>query len=316
MLIPMQDAADYLDTALDNLYISGKYKPFIVKQGDHYRFDMKSYSEHAAKLQGEEDFCIDMVNFAEFVIEIIGEDGFWKQIPTMKRQEVKRGFEKSRFAPSIAEMIEGLFAEAWRERYENYEEVDEKPEYVPFEEREPLTRWYLMGVYWQQKKTTEEIAKELNVPKGWVYSEIRRLDLQKKTNGIKLKGRKGYVMPDDERVKHRVQPHAKPVVQICPKSFIVIKEYSSTGAVERYGFNRENVRNAIDNSDHMTRVLMQNKVNRLIDHAAKQIRDNHSQELVTTTSRAADNLCRQLSGKAQVSDEVRAAKNKFMKGVA
>jgi len=76
------------------------------------------------------------------------------------------------------------------------------------------------------------------------------------------------------------------------------------------------VRYVIDNSDHMTRVLMQNKVNRLIDHAAKQIRDNHSQELVTTTSRAADNLCRQLSGKAQLSDEVRAAKNKFMKGVA
>lgn len=193
----------------------------------------------------EKHYCIDMVNFAEFVIEMIGEDNFFAKIPTLKRQYVKKGFENFKFILSIAELIDDTFSEAWRESYDNYEEVDEKPDYVPFEEREPLTRKFLMTHYWHLKKTTEEIASELNVPDGWVNKEIRRLSMQKKKNGIKLKGRKGYVMPEDERAKHRAQPHAKPVVQICPETFKVVKEYTSTGAVERHGFRRENVRKAI-----------------------------------------------------------------------
>jgi len=239
-----EDEDDYLEVSEDALY-AGKYKSFIVRGGDLNRFDMDAYSKQAEKLQEEEDFCIDAVNFAEFIMEIIGKDVFWKSIPTMKRQEVKRGIERCRFSFSIAEMIEEIFSEAWRLSYENYEEVEEKPEYVPFEERVPLTASFMIGHYWHQKKTTEEISRELNVPEGWIQKEIRRLGVQKRENGIKLKGRKGYIMPEAERKKHRVQPHAKPVVQISPKTFRTVKEYSSTGAVERHGFRRENVRKAI-----------------------------------------------------------------------
>ena len=73
-------------------------------------------------------------------------------------------------------------------------------------------------------------------------------------------------------------------------------------------------RYVIDNSDKMTQNMIGNKVNRLIDYASKEIREHHSQELITTTSRAADNLCRQLSGRCKLSDELRVVKNKFMSG--
>ncbi len=121
-----------------------------------------------------------------------------------------------------------------------------KNEYVPFEQREPLTANFIMTEYWARQKTTLEIAEELNVPENWVYKEIKRLGLQKKQNGIKLKsGHKGEIMSKKEREKRQNQPHAKPIVQICPKTLKVIKEFSSQGAVNREGFNREKVRSAI-----------------------------------------------------------------------
>ena len=52
-------------------------------------------------------------------------------------------------------------------------------------------------------------------------------------------------MSKEQREKRENQPHAKAIVQICPKTFTIIQEYSSQGAVNRYGFSRENVRKAL-----------------------------------------------------------------------
>ena len=52
-------------------------------------------------------------------------------------------------------------------------------------------------------------------------------------------------MPEHEKVKHRRQPHARAVVQLCPVSFKILRTYNATGAVERDGWSRENVRKAI-----------------------------------------------------------------------
>jgi len=129
-----------------------------------------------------------------------------------------------------------------------YEDLEsETPaSYIPLDERKPLEASFIKQEYWTNQKTTSEIAKELNVPEDWVQKEIKRLGLGKKENGIKRKGgHKGKVMSQEQRKKRQNQPHAKPIVQICPKTYRVVKEYSSQGAVERCGFLRENVRRAI-----------------------------------------------------------------------
>ena len=117
--------------------------------------------------------------------------------------------------------------------------------YIPIEKRLPLTEKFIKKYYWDEKMTTEMIADALIVPEIWIQKEINRLGMQKKQNGIKLRGRKGYVMPEDEKKKHRKQPHARAVVQICPRKFKVLRRWDATGAVERDGWARENVRKAI-----------------------------------------------------------------------
>ena len=130
--------------------------------------------------------------------------------------------------------------------YEQESETQRPGTYTPLDKREPLTPSFIMKEYWANQKTTCEIAKELNVPESWVQKEIRRLDLGKKKRGIRHKsGHKDTVMSKEQRQKRQNQPHAKPIVQICPKTYMTVKEYSSQGAVERHGFNRENVRRAI-----------------------------------------------------------------------
>lgn len=117
--------------------------------------------------------------------------------------------------------------------------------YIPLERRVPLTKNFLTKYYWEEKHTTGQIADMLVVPEIWVQKEVRRLGMQKKPNGIKLRGKKGFKMPEEQKVKHRNQPHAIPVVQICPREFTVLRRWNATGAVERDGWNRENVRKAI-----------------------------------------------------------------------
>lgn len=117
--------------------------------------------------------------------------------------------------------------------------------YVPLEKRKPLDAEYIKRVYWVEQKTTHLIAESQNVPEYWIIKEIKRLGLGKKQCGVKHRDRKGYVMSLEEREKHKKQPHAKPVVQIDPNTFEIVREYSSVGAVEKYGFVRSNVRSAI-----------------------------------------------------------------------
>ena len=131
---------------------------------------------------------------------------------------------------------------------ENDEELESETQsaYIPLDQREPMSDSFVMKEYWAKQKTTQEIAKELNVSEYWVTKEIKRLGLGKNERGIRRKsGHKGKVMSQEQREKRQNQPHAKPIVQICPKTYITLNEYSSQGAVERYGFSRENVRRAI-----------------------------------------------------------------------
>ena len=246
MLISVAAAAEYLDTNLNILYSNPKFMPYIrneVKRDNMSMFDIDSFEKLSLEKEDDLNFCIDMVNFAEFVIEIIGEKEFYKKIPTLKRQSIKEGFLRSRFSLTRAKHIRKTFDE-WYESYLSYEEAE--TEYIPFEQREPLAASFIMHNYWSSQKTTLEIAEELNVPQGWVISEIKRLGLQKRANGIIVKGGlKDTIMSKEQRQKRENQPHAKAIVQICPKTFEVVREYNSQGAVNRYGFRRENVRKAI-----------------------------------------------------------------------
>jgi len=117
--------------------------------------------------------------------------------------------------------------------------------YIPIDQRIPLTEKFIKKYYWNKKMTTGQIAAELVVPEIHVQKEIKRLGMKKKDNGIKLRGKKGFVMPEEQKIKHQNQPHARAVVQICPRTFKILRRYNSTGAVERDGWSRENVRKAI-----------------------------------------------------------------------
>lgn len=237
MQISLESAACYFDVTIDALYTK-KYSKYISSK----MFDMDTYLEEG---QDTKDDRFDAMNFADFVMEQIGEEMFYKLLPKKYRHKVKKELGRVKLTPVSVEVIEETFLEDWREVYDRDVEMEDDVEYVPHEEREPLTFSFVIQEYWHKRKTHEEIARDLNVPKSWVSKEIRRLGAGKKKNGIQHKGRKGFVMSKEQRKKRENQPHAKAVVQICPKTFSVIKEYSSQGAVERNGFRRENVRRAI-----------------------------------------------------------------------
>jgi len=244
MLISVDSASVQLDVSPSNLTNpNSKYGKFYKKG----KFDITAYSEAEAEKKEYHDYILETVGLAEFVRDTLGETIFYKKIPTLKRQNVREGIIKNKFSESIAKMVRELYEAEWLDDYLNADplEKDIAPVYVPIENRAPLTKSYIMHTFWASQKTTLQIAKELNVPEFWVQGEIRRLGLQKKENGIIRKGRKGYKMPEGIKVKHQNQPHAKPIVQICPKTFIILKEYNSQAAVERFGFKRENVRKAI-----------------------------------------------------------------------
>lgn len=118
--------------------------------------------------------------------------------------------------------------------------------FIPLADRIPVTTDYIKEHYWINQETTFEIAQNLNVPEEWVIKEIKRLNLGKKENNIKHKGgRKNHIMSEEEKKKRENQPHSKPIVRICPKTFTILGTYSSISSVERYGYRRENVRKAI-----------------------------------------------------------------------
>lgn len=250
MLMTLNAAADYIGVSYNNLYVSKAYNAFIVTHDGVNKFDIDAYSRSAAKAYELEHFCIDRVNFAEFVIEMIGVESFYASVPQKHRQEIKRGLEKNRFSAMYAQVIDELFSKEWDESYNNWDEQDScdlrrKAQYIPFDKREPLTQRYILSNYWHQRKTIEQMAEELNVPTQWVYKEIRRLGMGKNINGIKRKGRKGWVASQEYKDARKNQPQAKAVVQICPKTFTILNEYSSITAVEYGGYSRKGVSKAI-----------------------------------------------------------------------
>ena len=247
MLISLEAAADLLNTTVRNLYdYPKKYKKYLtIGKSFDTKFDIDEYYKDEEKKENLNNYLINTVNFAEYVIDRIGEDRFYKNIPTLKRQDVKDGIKNSKFSKTISDLVNEIFI-LFIKDYESLGNIKEIKNYVPVEEREPLSSEFIMAEYWTKQKTTLEISKFLNVPEQWVRMEINRLGLGKKQNGIKLKsGKKGTFLTKQEKQKRENQPHRKEIVQICPKTFQIVKEYSSQGAVERFGFNRENVRRAI-----------------------------------------------------------------------
>ena len=247
MKISLDLAAEYLNTSVHSIYSNPqKFKKF-VKNG---KFDMDAWEKQQEQKQREEDKKYDSLNFADFLMEQLGEESFYKTFHSKHRQKLRDGIKNCKISLRIAELIDTTFSH-YRDNYENYNNIivtkAEPTHYVPVEKRKKLTKKFFMVEYWHGQKTMAIIAKELNVPESWVYAECKRVGATKGDNNIKpLSGnRKGYIMPTEEREKHENQPHAKKIVRISPKTFKVLEEYSSQGAVERYGFNRENVRKAI-----------------------------------------------------------------------
>ena len=75
------------------------------------------------------------------------------------------------------------------------------------------------------------------------------------------------------------------------------------------------LRHLVDDGRKDWQILMGSKINRLVDVVDGAISDEEfSAEIKRTTSRTADNLYRQFTGKAQLSDEVRDAKFKKILG--
>lgn len=90
-----------------------------------------------------------------------------------------------------------------------------------------ISKMWLKKKYWDEEKTDFEIAKIRKVPTTYIQELIRKYDLSKKKNGIKLKGKKGYSMPEKEKEKHRVQPHSKEIAVFKANSLKPIGTFRS-----------------------------------------------------------------------------------------
>lgn len=242
MLISLEMTTLYLGIDKNILYENSKYNKFIIRGTIKTEFDITSYNMSSIEnRQNEIKFCADIFDFATFLLKRLGKNKFYSIIPIYKKQGFELGFERNKFTFGDSLIIRDLFKEYFK-KYEMYG----KNKLLPPEKRIPLTRNFIKENYWEKQKTTQEIADELSVPESWVLNEIKRLKLGKKRNKIAHKsGRKGITMSKEERQKRENQPHSKAIVQICPKSFSIINEFASIGAVERFNFNRENVRRAI-----------------------------------------------------------------------
>lgn len=91
----------------------------------------------------------------------------------------------------------------------------------------PIGKAWLKLHYWELQKTVETIAVERKCTSNWVQSEIRRHGVEKSKNGIKYRGKKNYIMPESEKIKHHKQPHAREIYRISPASLKVTKQYRS-----------------------------------------------------------------------------------------
>jgi len=109
-----------------------------------------------------------------------------------------------------------------------------------------LSRDILKKEYWDKQLTREAIAKKHKKSEAVISKLIKEYGLLKRKNGVKLRGKRGYVMPKEEREKHHFQPHAKRVVSIDPVTFEKVKVYRSLASTEEDGFISRNVRRAMN----------------------------------------------------------------------
>lgn len=57
-----------------------------------------------------------------------------------------------------------------------------------------ISKNWIKKKYWEEEKTDVEMAAARNVSVYYIQDLIKKYDLGKRKNGIKLKGKKGYVI--------------------------------------------------------------------------------------------------------------------------
>lgn len=215
------------------------YKTIVYIDGQP-RVDVKKLEQYIEAKKKKQALSYEMCNLAEFIIAQIGTERFYKPFDQYRKYEIMDGLKKDLLKPTHAQKIWEIYGEEWLPKMEAF-----YGDFVPPLERKPLTKEYLKANYWDKKMLPKDIAFKLNVPESWVYAEIRRLKMSKKANGIKIKGRKGWVADQAYKKARQNQPHRRACVCIDPKTFETIKEYRSFAAVSEDGYSREHVRRAI-----------------------------------------------------------------------
>ncbi len=110
-----------------------------------------------------------------------------------------------------------------------------------------ISKNWIKTKYWNEEKTDYEMAAARKVSVYYIQDLIKKYDLGKRKNGIKLKGKKGYVMPEHEKAKHRVQPHAKEIVAFKGKSNQPIGTFRSINhAANELNLQRTHIRDCLN----------------------------------------------------------------------
>ena len=164
--------------------------------------------------------------------------GFYQgRLRSIKQQVLKNGIINYSSVKNIHKIIH-----KWKE----FENIRRKTlHYLPLDKRILIDEKFIKRYYWKEKYTKSEIAHDLLIPEFWIEKHIRKFGLTKAKNGIKRRGRIGWEASEEYKRARRNQPHARPVVQICPRTFKILRRYTSTGAVRVDGWCREQVRRAI-----------------------------------------------------------------------
>ena len=242
MLVSTDLAVQMLDLPnKESLWSNPKLKALLIKTGDGYKADTDKIEAYQDKKFQDEDTMYQMTSLAEYVIRLKGKDFFCAHFTKQEAYKLTQYLKVGLLSLPYSHKIKDIFYNNFKDLHaKNY-----KQSMIPHKDRVPLTESFIKKHYWDEKKTVKEIAQELNVPTHWVEKEISRLGLQKSKNGVKRKGRKGYIPPPNWGKDRENQPHRKEVCCIDPITFKTVKMYRSICAVRHDGFNRENVRKAI-----------------------------------------------------------------------
>lgn len=110
-----------------------------------------------------------------------------------------------------------------------------------------ISKQWIQTKYWDEEKTAEEMAVLRKVTRYYIEDLIKKYELQKKKNGIQVKGKRNYVMPEHERAKHRVQKYAKEVLVFKGKSKNPIGVFCSINQVaKKFNLRREHIRDCLN----------------------------------------------------------------------